>query len=453
MNYDVENRTKIEESILCYIMQKTDFRDVQQRIITHGLDNPDYFQNKFCRDVYLTIKKAWDNDFVPDLLTLINLRPSEYRDEYNPMDKKGFDFNLIAINSLYISDVLFEQYCLVLKQYVIQDFWNNKANEILFNNWDNRDSLTVSHNIIESYNKLMDTFTSGIKTINNTSVIDEAEMMYQKAQSGENIFVPSGFAPFDVFTGGGFQGPEFTILAARPSMGKTTFAMILAMNAAFLYKKKVIFISLEMSKKQLMDKIIAKHMNLDYKVIKSYLLTREQFEKVKNWYRFFEQESSLKIYDVADVQNLDQIINQVKSDKPDMVIVDYIQLTKLNKVKGSREQEIAEISRSYKLLANELNIPIIGLSQLSRNLESRTNKRPMLSDLRESGALEQDADNVIFLYRDAYYRQQLNEMVPDYQIGNIEINLSKGRNSGTRMFEANMDMKNYILTKGFKFNN
>lgn len=453
MNYDINNRTKIEEYILSYIMQKEDFRYVQQRIIAHGLDNPDYFENKFCRDVYLTIKKAWDNDFIPDVLTLINLRPDEYRDNLNPLDSKGFDHNVISISVLWCSDNMFEQYCLILKQYIIQDFWNTKANEILFNNWDNRDSLTVSHNIIESYNQMMDSFTSGIKTIGTSNIIDEAEKMYEQVQAGVNPFVGSGFAPFDTFTGGGFKGPEFTILAARPSMGKTTFAMILAMNASFIYKKKTIFISLEMSKKQLMDKIIAKYMNLDYRLINSYTLTREQFEGVKKWYKYFEEESLLKIYDFSDVLNLEQIVNQIKSDNPDMVIIDYIQLTKLNKVKGNREQEISEISRTYKLLAGELNIPIIGLSQLSRNLESRANKRPMLSDLRESGALEQDADNVIFLYRDAYYRQQMNENVPDYQIGNIEINLSKGRNTGVKTFEANMDMKKYALTEGFKYNN
>ena len=173
-------------------------------------------------------------------------------------------------------------------------------------------------------------------------------------------------------------------------MGKTSITFASAMKSCYENGKKGAFISLEMSKVQLQNRVIAEITGIDYRKIKALSLTQEEYDKVEKLYDWFDDKSNLKVYDRNDCSSITDIYNLLKSGEFDFGMIDYIQLITLDgKVKskvGNREQEISEISRALKAMTTEFDIPIIALAQLSRSVESRPNKRPILSDLRESGS-------------------------------------------------------------------
>ena len=220
--------------------------------------------------------------------------------------------------------------------------------------------------------------------------------------------VPTGFKDVDhVFNG--LQKSDLILVAARPAMGKTAFTLNIAQNVTMLYDKTVAFFSLEMGKEQLVARILSSVAGVSSeKLRRAYNMDPTDWEKV---IAAADRMSKAKLF-IDDtpgltVQDMRSKLRRLKVEHGlDLVIVDYIQLMQgRNSGKGSenRQQEVSEISRNLKLIAREFKVPLIALSQLSRSVESRPDKRPVLSDLRESGSLEQDADIVIFLYRDKYY--------------------------------------------------
>lgn len=217
--------------------------------------------------------------------------------------------------------------------------------------------------------------------------------------------VTTGFADLDRQTGG-LQASDLIIVAARPSMGKTAFSLNLALNAA-LDRKKVAFFSLEMSSEQLVARLMSICAEVPlFKIRQPRYLTDEEWQKVYkgadklNCGLYVDDTPALKTMDLrAKARRL-----KARSGL-DLIIVDYLQLMRPSRPLNSRELEISDISRTLKSLAKELDIPVIALSQLNRKLEERSDKRPMLSDLRESGAIEQDADVIMFLYRDDVYKR------------------------------------------------
>jgi replicative DNA helicase len=220
--------------------------------------------------------------------------------------------------------------------------------------------------------------------------------------------VPSGFVALDAITQG-FQAGTLTILAARPSMGKTTMTLNLALNAAKTYKKPVAFFSLEMSKEDLAVKILAMETGINSKIIKSgKYADMSDYDKVINSVeRMYEL--SLVIDDTAAISLLElrtKCRRLKEEENIELVIIDYLQLIKIaeSRTIGNREQEVSAIVQGLKALARELELPFIVLSQLSRAVDSRSDKRPQLSDLRETGSIEQEADAVCFLYRPEYYQ-------------------------------------------------
>ena len=216
---------------------------------------------------------------------------------------------------------------------------------------------------------------------------------------------------------GGWQSSDLIIIAARPSIGKTAFA-IACMNTAISQSKSVIFFSLEMSRERIMDRMIIGRAGVDALYYRAGSLPDESYMRVKEAAAYY-REAPLWIYDkgmvgIGEVEAF--CLTKKKEGQCDMVIIDYIQLMQTRQIKGrTRDGELAELSRSLKMLAKELNVPVIVLSQLNREVEKRSNKRPILADLRESGAIEQDADIVLMLYRAAYYGEQ------SVKIGNGEI--------------------------------
>ncbi|CAD7772577.1 MAG: Replicative DNA helicase [Candidatus Methanoperedenaceae archaeon GB37] len=237
--------------------------------------------------------------------------------------------------------------------------------------------------------------------------------------------IPTGFINFDRLTSG-FQPSDLIIIAGRPSMGKTAFALNIATNAATKYKIPVAIFSLEMSKEQLTTRMLCAEAKVDSQKLRSGFLAEH------DWQLLIEAASVLSEAPIfiddtpaISVLELRAKARRLKSEHNiNLIIIDYLQLMKGKSGNERREQEISEISRSLKALAKELNIPVVALSQLNRKVEDRENKRPRLADLRESGAIEQDADLIAFLYRDEVYNQR--EDNPNRGIA--EIIIGKHRN-------------------------
>ena len=222
----------------------------------------------------------------------------------------------------------------------------------------------------------------------------------------------------------GFQKSDLIIIAGRPSMGKTALALNFGRNIAIDHKFKIGYFSLEMSSKQLVERLITSEAKLDSHLVRTGKLPKNEWKKLSEAASTLS-ESDIYIDDSADlnVMELRAKARQLKADKDvDIIFVDYIQLLHAPQKTESRQQEISYISRSLKALAKELEIPIVALSQLSRAVESRTDHRPIMSDLRESGAIEQDADVIMFIYRKYVY----SKAEEDEGIG--EIIISKHRN-------------------------
>ena len=220
--------------------------------------------------------------------------------------------------------------------------------------------------------------------------------------------IPTGFIDLD-YKLSGLQPSDLILVAARPSMGKTAFVLNIAQYIAFKKDKSVAIFSLEMSKEQLVNRLFSLESQVDAQAIRSGNMKDSDWEKLIEGAGIIGQ-SHLIIDDTPGI-SISELRSKCRKYKLeqglDVVIIDYLQLMtgSVGKSSESRQQEISEISRSLKGLARELNVPVIALSQLSRAVESRPDKRPMLSDLRESGAIEQDADVVMFIYRDEYYNK------------------------------------------------
>ena len=245
---------------------------------------------------------------------------------------------------------------------------------------------------------------------------------------GELRGVRTGYRDLDNMTAG-LQRSDLIILAARPAMGKTTLVTNLAYNVATIEKKPVLFFSLEMSKEQLVDRMLADAANVDSWNIRTGKLTDEDFMKLSEASGELA-EAPIFIDDTPGLSVLEMRTKARRKNHEEplgLIIVDYLQLMQASAaVTGNRVQEVSEISRGLKLIARELNVPLIALSQLSRSVESRTPPIPQLSDLRESGSIEQDADIVSFIYRPAYYE-------PDNpEVQNItDLIIAKHRNGPT----------------------
>ncbi|MBW2612177.1 MAG: replicative DNA helicase [Deltaproteobacteria bacterium] len=240
--------------------------------------------------------------------------------------------------------------------------------------------------------------------------------------------VSTGFSRLDNLTSG-FQNSDLIILAARPSMGKTALALNIARNAAIDANTPVVVFSIEMSKEQLSMRMLCSEARIDSSRLRSGFFSREDWVSLTN---AAEVLSDAEIY-IDDSPDLSAMAIRAKARRLKMdkniglVIIDYLQLMKGRASAERRDLEISEISRSLKALAKELDIPVVALSQLNRKLEERHDKRPQLSDLRESGALEQDADVVAFIYRDEVYNKDENN--PNKGIA--ELLLKKQRNGPT----------------------
>jgi len=253
------------------------------------------------------------------------------------------------------------------------------------------------------------------------------ESLYHR--QGQITGTPTGFIDLDRITNG-LQRSDLIIVAGRPAMGKTAFALNIALNACTKHNKVVAMFSLEMSAGQLVQRLLSAEANIESQKLRNGRLSMEEWSKLAsvagelNDINFYIDDTPA--ISVTEVRAKSRRIKREKG--LDLIIIDYLQLMSSNKGE-SREQQISEISRSLKALAKELDVPVIALSQLNRSVENRQDKRPVPSDLRESGAIEQDADIIIFLYRDEVYVKDTKKP------GVAEIIIAKHRNGPTGTVE------------------
>lgn len=266
--------------------------------------------------------------------------------------------------------------------------------------------------------------TSGPEAIQSVlgRTTDRIEELSTRAESITGV--PTGFSDFDELTAG-LQSGDLVIVAGRPSMGKTAFSLNIAEHVALLTSRPVLVFSLEMQSELLALRMLSSLGRIDQHRLRTGKLLDEDWPRLTSAMQMMHQ-SKLFIDDTPGLTptELRARARRVKRQHKDLslIVVDYLQLMNVPHYKDNRTQEISEISRSLKLIAKELDVPVIALSQLNRSLESRADKRPMMSDLRESGAIEQDADVICFIYRDEVYN-------PDTQDkGVAEIIISKQRN-------------------------
>ncbi|HEX2769242.1 MAG TPA: replicative DNA helicase [Geobacteraceae bacterium] len=281
-----------------------------------------------------------------------------------------------------------------------------------------------------SENKLRPAFFPVSVVLRDT--IKNIELLYERKEHVTGV--PTGFTDLDDKTAG-FQRGDLIIIAGRPSMGKTAFALNIAQYAALHSDQKVpvAIFSLEMSKEQLVTRLLCSEARIDASRLRTGHLIDNDWEKLaRGAGKLHEAKIFIDDSPAISVLEMRAKCRRLKAEhNVGMIIVDYLQLMRGGSNPESRQQEISEISRSLKALAKELDLPVVALSQLNRGLESRTDKRPMMSDLRESGAIEQDADLIMFVYRETVYCEKCKNRdlnCDDNHERNAEINIGKQRN-------------------------
>lgn len=263
-------------------------------------------------------------------------------------------------------------------------------------------------------------------------ILDCYDELDKKSKSPKLDGIMTGFQSIDKILHG-FKPGEMIVLAARPSMGKTSLAISIATNIARM-SKNVGVLSLEMSKEQITKRIISAALQVEMERIEKGDMTKDDLLKLSHMLAayekrnfFIDDKSSDSIFDLKNKMKK----MAFKKTPIDFVVIDYLQLLSSSKYQGNKVQEIGEISRNVKMLAMEFNVPILVLSQLSRAVESRQDKHPVLSDLRDSGSIEQDADVVMMLYRDDYYKKT--------RTGKAEVSIIKNRNGAVGDAILNFD--------------
>ena len=355
-----------------------------------------------------------------DLNTVMNVLK-----EKNQLDEVGGVVSLSQLIDRVPLASNIEIYCKILREKSVLRKLINESHKIIQNCFEpNEDIGLVLEHSRKAISSIQYESKSNISSYHELSVL--ASERYEKLYNnkGQITGIPSGFVDLDWFTCG-FQPTDFIILAARPGMGKSAIALNISSNVARSGDPVLIF-SLEMSKHQLYDRQISFESQVNLQKFRSGRFAQEDWNRMNdaqgrafNWPVYIEDTAALHYSTIRS-----KAYSAIEKYGIKLIIVDYLQLVRGDK-ESTRDREIAGISASMKAMAKEFEVPIIVLSQLNRSLENRKNKRPILSDLRDSGTLEQDADLIMFLYRPAVYEEKEN-----YD-GHTELNIAKHRNGPT----------------------
>ncbi|WP_460219248.1 replicative DNA helicase [Psychroserpens sp. MEBiC05023] len=389
------------------------------------------FYKEAHKHIFEAIFKLFENSEPVDLLTVSSQLKKDAK-----LDVIGGDFYLISLTQRVSSSAHIEFHARIILQKYIQRSLIKISNEIIEEAYD--ETKDVFDLLDNAEAKLYEVTQGNVKKSTETaqSLVIQAKKKIEEISNKEGLSgIPTGFTKLDKLTSG-WQPSDLIIVAARPGMGKTALTLTMARNIAVDSNIPVAFFSLEMSSVQLITRLISSETGLSSEKLRTGKLEKHEWEqlnvKVKTLEKaplFIDDTPSLSIFDLRAKAR--RLASQYGIK---MIMIDYLQLMTAggSQKGGNREQEISMISRNLKALAKELNVPVIALSQLSRAVETRGgSKRPLLSDLRESGAIEQDADIVSFIYRPEYYK--IDEWDDDERSpteGQGEFIVAKHRNGG-----------------------
>ena len=398
---------------------------LQEDAILHGVDilRPEDFYKKTHQDIFKCILELFEKSRSVDLVTL-----TEELNRRNLLEEIGGVTYLTNLINSVPTAANIEHYIKIIEEKSILRNLINNATKIVSMGYEEKEDAKIlldkaEHLIFEvSERNLGQTFVP-IKEILQDS-FEKIENLYHRDEFITGI--PSGFDEFDDITTG-FQPSELIVIAGRPGMGKTAFCMSIAQHIAVSKNIPVALFSLEMSKSQLVQRMLCSEARVDAHNLRKGRLAESDWPTLSMAAGRLAS-APIFIDDTAGITCL-EIKAKARRLKAQhdlgLVIIDYLQLITSSGRVENRQQEISEISRSLKGLARELNVPLIAVSQLSRAVEQRIERRPRLSDLRESGAIEQDADLVVFLYREEYYKLKTEKK------GIAEVIISKQRNGPT----------------------
>ena len=370
------------------------------------LNDEDFYRDGH-KVIFKAIREMFSQDMAVDLVTLL-----EYLKSTDNLDKAGGVTYISEISSSVITTANLEAYIKIVEDKSLLRKLIKSSTAIIEESYNKQDKVDdvldlAQKKIFDLAEKQGSNDYEPLSTVLERGFIEIERLFNNK---GSITGVGSGIRDLDAKTSG-FQKGDMVLIAARPSMGKTTFSLNIAENAALREGKSVVIFSLEMPKEQLAYKLLCSEANVDMLKLRTGNLDDDDWERIA---RATGPLSKAKIYidDTAglSVMEMRSKCRKIKMEHGiDMILIDYLQLMSGSAGSESRQQEVSEISRSIKALAKEMECPIIALSQLSRAPEQRADHSPMLSDLRESGSIEQDADVVMFLYRDEYYNKETEE--------------------------------------------
>jgi len=391
------NNIESEQTLLgAMIIHKNTIHEILDNI------NVDDFYKDVHKNIFKTIKKMFLKDIHVDLISLI-----EYLKKDSLLELSGGALYITDISNSIATIANIQTHIKIVKDNSILRKLIKISNDTLERIYKKEDPNLLIENIQKSVFDLSISETkSDIEPLNNIldRTIKHIENLYVNNLSF--VGLSTGFYDLDIKLSG-LQKSQMILIAARPSMGKTTFALNIAENVAIKENKTVLIFSLEMSKEQLTSKLISSITKINIQKLQTGNLDDSDLDRLVKGTEII---SKAKIY-IDDTPNISITEMRSKcrklkfSTNIDLIIIDYLQLISGNTRNENRQQEVSEISRFIKALSKEINCPIIALSQLSRAPEQRSDHRPMLSDLRESGSIEQDSDIVMLLYRDEYYNK------------------------------------------------
>ncbi len=393
--------------------------------------NPDVFYKQAHKFIFEAIVKLFEESSAIDLLTVSNQLKKD-----GVLEKSGGEFYLIQLTQKVASSAHIEFHARIILQKYIQRSLIKISNEIIEDAYD--EGIDVFDLLDTAESKLYDVTQGNIKRSSETaqSLVTQAKKKIEEISTQEGMSgVASGFTKLDELTSG-WQPSDLIIIAARPGMGKTALTLSMARNIAVGQKIPVAFFSLEMASVQLITRLISSETGLSSEKLRTGKLEDHEWKQLNVGVKdlevaplFIDDTPSLSIFDLRAKARRLASQHGIK-----MIMIDYLQLMTAggSGKNGNREQEISTISRNLKALAKELSVPVIALSQLSRAVETRGgSKRPLLSDLRESGAIEQDADIVSFIYRPEYYKiDEWDDDDASPTQGQGEFIVAKHRNGG-----------------------
>ena len=409
---------------------------VNPTVITKVVEfiTPESFYKPAHRYVYEAMLQLFNQNERIDIVSVSDIL--NFNSKLEMIGGRAF-INDLSFKTITTSNI--EYYAKIVQEKAVKRALINAGSEIVSFGYD----LNPTDDSLNNAEKLIFEIASKKATKDMSHVKDLVLTSYEKIEyrynhKDEMTGVPTGFYEFDNMTTG-LQKSDLIVLAARPSMGKTALALNIAQNVAIKAKIPVAIFSLEMSKEQLVQRMLCSEAEVDSQRMRTGNMQRKDWDKLANAMSEIS-EAPIYIDDTAGCTLTDIRAKcrrlAMEEKNLGLVLIDYLQLME-GVGKEDRIQQISAISRGLKGLARELDVPVIALSQLSRAVEQRKDRRPMLSDLRESGAIEQDADIVMFIYRDDYYNREEGEEAPKAtgKEGKSEIIIAKHRNGAVGSFE------------------